>query len=288
MKCFNRHEQKQKKGFTLIELLVVIAIIAILAAILFPVFARAREKARQSQCTSNMRNILTATAQYLNDFDDRFPFWRTPCWVGGPAVMYDAPVPAKLDTYVRNRQIYECPSTARDWSWPLGGGRAGWGWICGSGYGTHPSIRRFEWVYIINYGYNEFVQNDGEGYGKISSIKRPAEFVIWGDSEAAFFTPWGYNQPWGISPSGIVRRLAFPELYPPPLDQDPRADEIATRHSGGSILGFADSHAKWYQWRQIRMARPVSPVGPLNGSLRFTICDEVPDVRCSRPDFWWQ
>jgi prepilin-type N-terminal cleavage/methylation domain-containing protein len=60
-------------GFTLIELLVVIAIIAILAAILFPVFAQAREKARQSSCTSNLKQISNATMMYLQDYDKRFP-----------------------------------------------------------------------------------------------------------------------------------------------------------------------------------------------------------------------
>jgi prepilin-type N-terminal cleavage/methylation domain-containing protein len=59
-------------GFTLIELLVVIAIIAILAAILFPVFSQAREKARQSTCNSNSRNISMAAAQYVQDYDEQF------------------------------------------------------------------------------------------------------------------------------------------------------------------------------------------------------------------------
>src|SRR5438552_4097577 len=63
----------QRRGFTLIELLVVIAIIAILAAILFPVFAQAREKARQISCVSNQKQIGTATMMYIQDYDELFP-----------------------------------------------------------------------------------------------------------------------------------------------------------------------------------------------------------------------
>src|SRR5947209_15517704 len=68
-----RQEMERKKGFTLIELLVVIAIIAILAAILFPVFARAREKSRQISCLSNLKNIGLATLMYAQDYDETFP-----------------------------------------------------------------------------------------------------------------------------------------------------------------------------------------------------------------------
>src|SRR5437762_2167194 len=64
-----------KRGFTLIELLVVIAIIAILAAILFPVFARAREKARQTSCLSNLKQIDIGFLMYVQDYDEQFPPW---------------------------------------------------------------------------------------------------------------------------------------------------------------------------------------------------------------------
>src|SRR5207302_5003455 len=67
-----RKETSMRKAFTLIELLVVVAIIAILAAILFPVFAQAREKARTATCTSNLRQLVTATQMYLQDYDGYF------------------------------------------------------------------------------------------------------------------------------------------------------------------------------------------------------------------------
>src|SRR5947199_9893970 len=72
-----RRDRTKPPGFTLIELLVVIAIIAILAAILFPVFAQAREKARQTTCLSNQKQLGTAMSMYLQDYDERFPNWKT-------------------------------------------------------------------------------------------------------------------------------------------------------------------------------------------------------------------
>ena len=66
-----------RRGFTLIELLVVIAIIAILAAILFPVFAQAREKARQINCVSNCKNVSTAIMMYIQDYDENMPYYET-------------------------------------------------------------------------------------------------------------------------------------------------------------------------------------------------------------------
>jgi prepilin-type N-terminal cleavage/methylation domain-containing protein len=280
-------------GFTLIELLVVIAIIATLAGILFPVFAQAREKARQTMCNANLRNIILATAQYAQDADERFPFWRTPCWGGGPggvdpekkSPLIGPPVPVSMDPYMRSRPIYACPTTGRDWSWPLAAAsdpveavRRGW-WNCRGGYGIHPKlpIPRLEWVFYTSYGYNEFVQNDAEEYGQIANIKRPSEFVLWGDSSHAVFTPWGLNEEWGVYQGGIVRRLAWPEvdLAHPSWATDPVGDERAGRHLKGGVLAFADSHTKWYPWRQIRMAR-------YGGPLRFMVCDEQP---CPS-DFW--
>lgn len=99
------------KGFTLIELLVVIAIIAILAAILFPVFATAREKARQSTCASNLKQIGMATQQYLQDYDECYPDVYNvgaPSWTWMPNGA--ASVATMLYPYVKSTNVWLCPS----------------------------------------------------------------------------------------------------------------------------------------------------------------------------------
>ncbi len=112
-----------RRGFTLIELLVVIAIIAILAAILFPVFAKAREKARQTSCLSNVRQIATGILSYVQDNDETFPLAYQ--WIGGSISMYNTWIPTPgwlgrhnmgpmnaIQPYVKNTQLYKCPSAA--------------------------------------------------------------------------------------------------------------------------------------------------------------------------------
>lgn len=98
---------RSRNGFTLIELLVVIAIIAILAAILFPVFARAREKARQTSCLSNVKQIVLGCLMYGNDYDERTP--RHGCgW--GNRTNGDICFAAATYPYTKNLQIFRCPS----------------------------------------------------------------------------------------------------------------------------------------------------------------------------------
>ncbi len=134
-----------RRGFTLIELLVVIAIIAILAAILFPVFARAREKARQATCQSNLKQLALGVLMYCQDYDERGPTGssvnRMNSWAGGPVFQGGCSGGAncglqtyyrsdasytylhqnfgeQIDPYVKNRQIFYCPNFQNVAQWP--------------------------------------------------------------------------------------------------------------------------------------------------------------------------
>lgn len=99
--------RRNRDGFTLIELLVVIAIIAILAAILFPVFAQAREKARQASCTSNLKQLGMAIIMYKQDYDERYPFggW----WPAVGEATWDWQ--NSVAPYIKNKGVYRCPSS---------------------------------------------------------------------------------------------------------------------------------------------------------------------------------
>ena len=112
----------RNRGFTLIELLVVIAIIAALAALLMPVFARARERARSTQCLSNLKQIGTATQQYLQDWDDRYPFayeWWNVIQGQRPAISQ------VLAPYVSNNDVWRCPSDTGEIYLSISGGGLG-------------------------------------------------------------------------------------------------------------------------------------------------------------------
>lgn len=112
------YRSRKSDGFTLIELLVVIAIIAILAAILFPVFAKAREKARQISCASNMRQLGLAFMQYSQDYDE----WYPGRYIGGPGTSINWEY--AIYPYVKSVGAYECPDAptpldSYDYNWTI-------------------------------------------------------------------------------------------------------------------------------------------------------------------------
>jgi len=149
-----------RRGFTLIELLVVIAIIAILAAILFPVFARAREKARQTSCLSNIKQIALSGLMYTQDYDERLPGhgcgWADPWGSNGRAETCYA---AKLYPYMKNVQIFACPSDDSNFAEP---GRDD------NSYG------------------NNLQYLAGRAPTKLSMVRSPAETIWYGDADRGY------------------------------------------------------------------------------------------------------
>ncbi|MDQ3814996.1 MAG: DUF1559 domain-containing protein, partial [Armatimonadota bacterium] len=115
--------KKRSLGFTLIELLVVIAIIALLAAILFPVFSRAREQARKTSCANNLKQVTLAAAQYSQDYDELVIPYSSTGGSGGVAFVWNR----LLQPYLKSQQVLTCPSnpTTRNngyaYNFPLGG-----------------------------------------------------------------------------------------------------------------------------------------------------------------------
>ncbi|MFO8080711.1 MAG: prepilin-type N-terminal cleavage/methylation domain-containing protein, partial [Armatimonadota bacterium] len=145
-----------RRGFTLIELLVVIAIIAILAAILFPVFARSREKARQSSCLSNLKQIATATLMYTQDYDETMPLYYRNS--GIPLVLT---AQSRIQPYMKNEQIWVCPS-----------GHDTYTYFEDEGYpGANSTLKG-------SYAYVHRLSND-----ILAEIDRPSEQGVWADCD---------------------------------------------------------------------------------------------------------
>jgi len=160
----------RKIGFTLIELLVVIAIIAILAAILFPVFARAREQARKASCASNLKQIGLSLMMYVQDYDETYPIGYMG-YSGG--LFYQV-----LTPYIKNDQIWICPTAGEIKESPTKRHyTGGYGWnICGMVYGSSGAVGNgFGWL-----SDSRRCTADGN-YVKLASVSYPAETIIAGD-----------------------------------------------------------------------------------------------------------
>jgi len=146
----------RRQGFTLIELLVVIAIIAILAAILMPVFAQAREKARSASCQSNLKQIALALGMYQQDYDGkmfssaflpRVPPDRAEICPDGTNIvrMMAGGTSWFLQPYIKNTQVFRCPSDAGDNYW---GRSSNWGWSSAPYWGV-PSSYHFRHIFDV-------------------------------------------------------------------------------------------------------------------------------------------
>ena len=203
-------KMRKHKGFTLIELLVVIAIIAILAAILFPVFAKAREKARQTSCLSNLKQLMLGTLSYAQDYDETLNELTRG---GGP--FGSVPWTAQIQPYVKNTQIFICPTrkainhcaTPGSWAYVL------WHDYWPNSYGFNNWAGQGAWAGYVDTG--------GKGLG---NIYRPSEVIHIGDHASCFQYYW--------TTSNYV-------------DNFNGSTETYGNHNSGSNFAFIDGHAKW-------------------------------------------
>ncbi|HJN18202.1 MAG TPA: DUF1559 domain-containing protein [Armatimonadota bacterium] len=209
------------RGFTLIELLVVIAIIAILAAILFPVFARAREKARQTSCLSNMKQLSLATDMYLIDYE-AYPL-HSHKELGNPGWRWMK----MLMPYVRSEPIYACPTV---------GGRT-------------VDLDSSSQMYGYNYQYLGNGRNlSGFGPALVtaeSDVDRPSETIAIADAAGlAKHIGTAKDGKSGYSIDPPLPNPRFGVYYGKSTFLDDRAG-VAARHNGGANFAFCDGHAKW-------------------------------------------
>jgi len=207
------------RGFTLIELLVVIAIIAILAAILFPVFAKAREKARQTSCLSNLKQLGLGMLQYCQDYDERLPHCRyVPDAIRHPSPFNGTPInlswPQLITPYVKNFQVFVCPSDSR--ARPL--------------Y-TNGATNMEKWSYGRNYGYfNGTGKATVMAEWSLGQFLKPAETIMIG--EAVDCNRCGPRTASWPSDGGISVDTQMGAYVDP-------------RHNDGFNLAFHDGHCKW-------------------------------------------
>ncbi len=261
---------RKRLGFTLIELLVVIAIIAILAAILFPVFSRAREKARQASCLSSARQIGTALQMYSQDYDEILPrMWYGIQPPAGNLYTWWTWMEVLLP-YVKNVPFFSgCPSrNFPEWD-PnrnqVGSGRPG----LGKGWYV---------AFALNVLYNAAGATHDAIDGQVTNpptgrhlaqIAIPAATIFLGDG-AGWYTVWSSNK------TGIRVELDPPyssvsgigPLPGPNIGGTSPNQRFVGRHFDGANFVFCDGHAKWH------LIRDVARVNRNGIHFMFTIEDD--------------
>jgi prepilin-type N-terminal cleavage/methylation domain-containing protein/prepilin-type processing-associated H-X9-DG protein len=273
--------RRNRKGFTLIELLVVIAIIAILAAILFPVFARARAAARKTTGISNLKQLGLGTMMYVQDYDERFPYYNWGCHscnesgnagygagtAGCPLGVMSAGDPRfvsysmaawynSVQPYIKNTGLFQDPSDKSQWA-P--------GYCISFPQTVFPTYQNSTWT---SYGWNE-----GASGQPLARYNSPAHDLMWSDYIGVLVDTWDR---FAWTNDLYVRRAIWndlPWLTPDPRDGGSGATSIPVtaaqwenfkrgiRHETHVNTVFMDGHAK------LIPARQMQEVGPDNGQI---------------------
>jgi len=232
------------KGFTLIELLVVIAIIAILAAILFPVFAKVREKARQASCLSNEKQIALAILQYCQDNNETYPVdSNANCDNGGPPTYASNGWAVNIFPYVKSVGTYKCPDDS-------------------TGYSTNGNFVGAPISYAINWNLTD-TQFEGGGQGSYNVAENlgfqasPASTVLLVEVQGAHFDPtkpaytdlspsatmdsqfWGGGGVGGFGQGNVLYATGSDPIKP--LENIPNPGV----HTGGANYAACDGHVKY-------------------------------------------
>lgn len=227
-----------RRGFTLIELLVVIAIIAILAAILFPVFAQARDSARQTTCLNDQKQLGTALMMYAQDYDENYPSWSFATGAGklfsdprfkiwSYSTWVDAVMP-----YVKNNQVFACPN----------GPKTGPNFVFGPPGGQFP----------INLAINEYVENRDHGFSSIAALSGakngPSDVSLIAESCYA-----GIYQDWSDPGNKAPDKPANFGLYRLYCANGAGNNVCMPRHKEHGVnIVYADGHAKFVQGGRIQ------------------------------------
>jgi prepilin-type N-terminal cleavage/methylation domain-containing protein/prepilin-type processing-associated H-X9-DG protein len=258
---------QRRRGFTLIELLVVIAIIAILAAILFPVFAQAREAARKTSCASQLNQVGKGLMMYVQDYDERLcptrithVAWRQGVW------------DYLIQPYVKNSNIFKCPSyspaaTPADWGWPL---TYGMNYRLTQASPTVLDDMPSLWyatttiaainapastVYVND---NVYIENDN---GQVVHNEDPTKWSL----RAGSWNPSGYTRYPQDPPNTSGGTNYIQCCYG--IGNTGDRFRPAPIHQGGTNAVFVDGHVKWYRTSVL--------VNPLRGS-RDCLYDNAP------------